>query len=67
MASSRRLVELDRCQATIMQSNSKIFSLSLRSWAPRAAIPGHSSPIDLANSLIGLYFSLKPEYRARGT
>src|SRR5947207_13904967 len=37
IASSRLLVSLDRCQAVIIRSNSKICALSIRSWAPRAA------------------------------
>src|SRR5712691_7026895 len=37
IASSRLLVALDRCQAMIIRSNSRICSLHLRSWAPRAA------------------------------
>jgi len=37
ISSSRRLVSLDRCQALIIRSNSRIRSLSSRSWAPSAA------------------------------
>jgi hypothetical protein len=36
IASSRKLVSLDRCHAMIIRSNSRICSLSLRSWAPSA-------------------------------
>jgi hypothetical protein len=36
-SSSRKLISLDRCQALIMRSNSKICSLSQRNCAPRAA------------------------------
>src|SRR5215470_818433 len=34
--SSRRLVSLDRCQALIIRSNSRICSFSLRNWVPNA-------------------------------
>jgi hypothetical protein len=37
MSSSRRLASLDRCQALIIQSNSRICAFSVCSWAPRAA------------------------------
>src|SRR6188508_1563477 len=37
MSSSLMLISLDRCQAVISRSNSKICSLNLRNWAPRAA------------------------------
>src|SRR6478609_5134651 len=37
ISSSRLLVSLDRCQALIMRSNSRICALSIRSRAPRAA------------------------------
>src|SRR5262245_9912822 len=37
ISSSRLLVSLDRCQALIIRSNSKIRALSTRRWAPRAA------------------------------
>ena len=35
--SSRLLVSLDRCQALIIRSNSRICALSIRNWAPSAA------------------------------
>ena len=35
MASSRLLVSLDRCQAMIRRSNSRICAFNIRSWAPR--------------------------------
>src|SRR5262245_4138798 len=37
ISSSRLLVSLDRCQALIIRSNSRICALSTRSWAPSAA------------------------------
>jgi hypothetical protein len=37
MASSRRLVALDRCQAKIRRSNSRICAFNIRSCVPRAA------------------------------
>jgi len=51
MASSRLLVSLDRCQARIRRSNSRICAFNVRSWAPRRhrrvpplARVGHSHP-----------------------
>jgi hypothetical protein len=37
ISSSRRLVSLDRCQALIIRSNSRIYAFSIRNWSPRAA------------------------------
>ncbi len=37
ISSSRLLVSLDRCQARIRRSNSRIWAFSIRSWTPRAA------------------------------
>ena len=37
ISSSRLLVSLDRCQAMIWRSNSRIWAFSILSWAPRAA------------------------------
>src|SRR6516164_2411990 len=37
ISSSRRLVSLERCQAMIRRSNSKILAFKVCNWAPRAA------------------------------
>src|SRR3972149_2872329 len=65
MASSLLLGSLERCQAMIRRSNSKICSLSLRSWAPRAARHAraslrHASVTSISDDVEQLFNSLAP-------
>ena len=61
ISSSRRLVSLDRCQALIIRSNSRICAFSIRSWAPRVGRQLLNADDDLVIRCAGRFLEQLPK------